>query len=282
VSAKYFLTKDMAVTGAVGRFSQWTHSLNREDIPVRLFDFWLTSDAATPVSTAWHYILGTERWISPTRYVRVEGFYKQYDHLLESNPQADPNERTDAFYPVDGDSYGADLLLRQFESGPFSGWISYTYTVAAREANGVRYFPGHDRRHDLNVVGSWRLKKYLLGVRFGYATGTPYTDIVGELVRRVYDPGLNAYGTRGSGAQVEFVGGMRNGARLPTTQRLDVDVTRSYRVGSTTIAPYLSVVNAYNAKNVFLYIFDYSKSPPTRQAISQFPFLPSAGVTIRF
>jgi len=36
-SAKYFVTPDMAITGAVGRFSQWTHSLAREDIPVRLF-----------------------------------------------------------------------------------------------------------------------------------------------------------------------------------------------------------------------------------------------------
>ena len=146
----------------------------------------------------------------------------------------------------------------------------------------MRYFPGHDRRHDLNVVGTWRLSKYMFGARYGYATGTPYTDIVGQLVRRVYDPGLNAYGTRGGGKQTEFIGGPRNGARLPVTQRLDLDVTRRYRVRGTTIAPYLSVVNAYNEKNVFLYVFDYTKSPPTRQAISQFPFLPSAGVTIQF
>jgi hypothetical protein len=101
-------------------------------------------------------------------------------------------------------------------------------------------------------------------------------------VRRFYDPLLNTYGTRGSGSQLEFVGGTRNGARLPSTQRLDLDVTRSYRVRGMTIAPYLSVVNAYDAKNVFLYVFDYGKNPPTRQAISQFPLLPSAGVTIQF
>ena len=58
--------------------------------------------------------------------------------------------------------------------------------------------------------------------------------------------------------------------------------TRTYSVRGTTIAPFLSVVNSYNAKNVFIYIFDYSKSPPTRQAISQFPLLPSAGVAIHF
>jgi len=90
------------------------------------------------------------------------------------------------------------------------------------------------------------------------------------------------YGTRGGGSQTEFVGGVRNGARLPDTQRLDLDVSRSYLVRGTTVAPYLSIVNAYNAKNVFLYVFDYSTSPPTREAISQFPFLPSVGVSIRF
>jgi hypothetical protein len=31
-----------------------------------------------------------------------------------------------------------------------------------------------------------------------------------------------------------------------------------------------------------LYVFDYGKAPPTRESISQFPILPSAGVTIRF
>ncbi len=282
VSAKYFLTRDWALTGAVGRFSQWTHSLAREDIPVRLFDFWVVSDSVTPVSSAWHYILGTERWLSPTRYVRVEAFYKKYDHLLEANPQDDPGTRGDEFFVVNGDSYGLDVLLRQFERGPFSGWISYTYAVAARTQGTLRYFPGHDRRHDVNFVASWRLKKYMLGLRYGYATGTPYTDIVGEIVRRVYDPGFNSYGTRGGGVQTEFVGGPRNGARLPDTQRLDIDVTRTYSVRGVTVAPYLSVVNAYNAKNVFFYVFDYSTSPPTRQAISQFPLLPSAGVSIRF
>lgn len=280
LSAKYFLTKDFALTGAVGRFTQWTHSLAREDIPVRLFDFWLTSDASLPVSTAWHYIAGTERWFSPTRYARVEAFYKKYDHLLEGNPQEDPNVRGDEFLPADGDSYGFDVLLRQFERGRFSGWISYTYAVAARTSQGLRYFPGHDRRHDFNAVASWHLSKYVLGLRYGFATGTPYTDIVGEIVRRVYDPGFNAWGTRGSGTQTEFIGGTRNGSRLPATQRLDLDVTRRYKVGGVSISPYLSIVNAYNAKNVFLYVFDYTKAPPTRQAISQFPFLPSAGVTI--
>ena len=34
---------------AAGDYAQWLHSLNREDIPVRIFDFWVASDRYTPV-----------------------------------------------------------------------------------------------------------------------------------------------------------------------------------------------------------------------------------------
>ncbi len=260
VSAKYFVTPEFAVTAAVGKFTQGMHSLAREDIPVRLFDFWVASDSVTPVSSAWHYVTGAEKWFGTSRYVRVEGFYKRYSRLLDANPSPDPDDPRTNFFSVGGESYGADVLLRQFERGPFSGWIAYTYAVATRQLDSLHYFPGHDRRHDFNFVANWRAKKYLIGLRFGYATGTPYTDIVGEIVRRIYDPGLNSFGTRGGSPQNEFIGGTRDGARLPATQRLDFSVTRTYSVRGTSISPYLSVVNAYYAKNVFMYVFDYLRA----------------------
>ena len=58
--------------------------------------------------------------------------------------------------------------------------------------------------------------------------------------------------------------------------------TRDFRWRGATIAPYVSFVNSFNAKNVFFYFFNYATRPPTRTAVSQFPFLPSAGVTIAF
>lgn len=49
-----------------------------------------------------------------------------------------------------GTSYGADVLLRQLDGGPVSGWLAYTYTVSTRvSAAGVRFSPGQDRRHNL-------------------------------------------------------------------------------------------------------------------------------------
>ena len=58
-------------------------------------------------------------------------------------------------------------------------------------------------------------------------------------------------------------------------------VTRELQKG-VKFTPFLSVINLYNAKNVFMYSFDYASSPPSRTAYSQIPFLPSVGVTIEW
>ena len=59
-------------------------------------------------------------------------------------------------------------------------------------------------------------------------------------------------------------------------------MSRELRVRGATVAPYLSVANAYNAHNVLVYRYQYSTDTPTRRAISQFPILPSLGVRVDF
>jgi hypothetical protein len=281
LSVKYFLNKDLAVTAAVGEYGQWIRSLAREDIPLRAVDYWIGSDSLTPMSRARHYILGVERWLTPSRSLRVEGFYKRYSQLLEPNPFDDPQRRGDEFLPVKGWSTGGDLMLRQFDSGRFGGWIAYTYTLNSRvDSDGSRFFPSQDRRHDLNLVGSWHLPKYTLAARFNLATGTPFTRIVGQFDRIRYDPLTGNFTTRTDLPELQFLTGPRNGERLPLSQRLDVSVTHDWRPGGLTITPYLSVMNLYNAHNVFGYVFDYSNAPPKRVALPQLPIFPTLGLSV--
>ncbi|MDQ2668074.1 MAG: TonB-dependent receptor [Gemmatimonadota bacterium] len=282
VAVKYFVTPDLALTAAVGQYAQWMHSLNREDIPVRIFDFWISSDPYIPISTARHYILGAEKWLGPLRFARLEAWTKQYEHLLEQNTADDPAVRGDEFLESTGTSYGFDLLLRQLDIGPLGGWLAYTYGVSARARNGVGYWPGHDRRHNLNLVGTWRPgAHYTFSARLGVASGTPFTDIVGQIVRRTYDPRTHSFDDA-SLTEREPLGGARNSSRYPLFQRLDVGVSRAGEWRGMRLTPYLGIVNAYNASNVFIYTFDYTKNPPTRESQSQFPFLPSIGLTVAF
>jgi hypothetical protein len=281
VSLKYFATPSLAITVGAGRVAQWMHSL-AGDGPYRYFDIWIASDEYTPVATAWHWVAGVEKRLGDAGSVRMEGYVKQLDRVLEANWSEDPSLRGDEFFPANGRSYGVDLLARWQPTKGLSGWIAYSYGVSSRWRDGVRWAPGHDRRHDVDVVAMWNLGKYRLGARAGLATGTPYTPIVGEIARRVYDPSRDRWGTGDPPIRIESLGGARHSDRFPATHRLDLDVSRELRFRGATVVPYVSVVNVYNAKNIFVYLYDYSTDRPTRQAISQFPILPSAGVRVVF
>jgi hypothetical protein len=282
-SVKFFATPDVALTAGAGRVTQVLHSM-AGDGPLRYFEIWLASDSFIPVATAWHYVAGVERRMGERRSIRVEAFAKRYDRVLEANASDDPMRRGDEFGTAQGLSYGLDMLARWSPKGETGagGWVAYSYGLSSRTREGERYAPGHDRRHDVDIVGTWRLAKYRLGARFGYATGTPYTPIVGQVARRVYDPSLDSWGTGDPRIFIEPLGGPKNSARFPATHRMDVDVSREFRFRGATIAPYLSVVNAYNAQNVFVYLYNYSTDVPNRRAISQFPVLPSLGVRVDF
>jgi hypothetical protein len=212
--------------------------------------------------------------------VRVEAYHKRYGQLPASNLFNDPAVRGDEFIVTTGSSYGVDVLLRQLEGGPLSGWLAYSYGVSARNGPEGRFAPVQDRRHNLNLVGSWRPGgKWSYGVRLGLGTGTPFTDVEGQLVRRRYDGVTNSFPTDERAVDREPIGGPRNAARYPLFQRLDLSATRT-SAGRRSWAPYVSLINAYNARNVFTYIFDYTDNPPTRTTVSQFPILPTVGVSV--
>lgn len=281
VSAKYFATPALAFTIGAGRVTQWMHSM-AGDGPLRYFEVWLASDSSTPVATAWHWVAGVERRVRDVGSVRLEAFVKRYDRVMEANWSETPQVPGDEFFVAQGESYGADLLARWHPTSGLGGWIAYSYGVSTRSRDGMRWAPGHDRRHDVDVVATWRLTRYRFGARFGFATGTPYTPIVGEIARRVYDPSRDSWGTGNPRLWIEALGGARNASRYPATHRLDLDASREFQIHGAVVSPYLSVVNAYNAQNVFVYLYDYSTDAPTRRAISQFPVLPSVGIRVVF
>jgi hypothetical protein len=281
LSVKYFVTPSFALTAAGGHVTQWLNSF-AGDGPLRYFEIWLASDSFIPTAAAWHGVVGAERRLRDVGSVRVEGYLKRYDRVMEANWSEDPMVRGDEFFAAQGTSYGADLLARWQPTSGISGWVSYSYGVSTRWRDTLRWAPGHDRRHDLNVVATWRLSKYQLGTRFGFATGTPYTPIVGGIARRMYDPSTDRWGTGSPIIYIESLGGGRNTARFPVTHRIDIDVSRDFHVRRALLSTYVSVANAYNARNVFVYLYQYSVDPPTRRAISQFPILPSAGVRLAF
>ena len=279
LSARLALDPSTTLTAAVGRHAQWTHSMLREETPLRVVDFWVASDSAVPPSRAWVYTLGLERRLDALRDLRVELFHKQLSGLVVPDPLGDTLSTGDALGIERGRSSGAEVLLRQAEHNGFAGWLSYSFSLSRRtDANGFSYAPAQDRRHDLNVVGSWRTSGYLFGARFGLSSGTPYTNVEGVFERQRYDPLLDAWSYDEHGAARQYLLGPRNAERYPLAHRLDVSVTRIGHDGSARTTPYLSIANVYGAMNPALYVFNYGRIPPERTGTSNFRFLPTFGI----
>lgn len=295
-SVRWFATPDLAITLAGGQYTQAVHAVRNEDAPVRIFDFWVGSDRWVRPSRATHLVLGAERWTGALAFARVEAWHKGFADVPEPNNGDDPSVRGDEFNRLRGRAYGVDVMLRRLEGSRVAGWVAYGYAVSTREPSGASpgatglsflrtgsFWPAQDRRHTLNVVGTWRAgRAWVTSARFGFGSGTPFTDIEGQLVRRVYDGMRNTWDTGTRTRDPEAVGGPRNGSRYPVFHRLDLGLSRSFQRGATTWTPSLSLVNAYNRQNTFVYTFDYAAQPPTRQAVSQFPLLPSIGLAVEF
>jgi hypothetical protein len=278
LSLKYFLTPDMAFIAATGRYAQWVHSLGREEELVQPCQFWVSSASAPSVSR--DATVGVERWLSPSRVFHVEAFLKRYERLLVPTSGRAFDSPDDELVPENGTSYGADVLLRQLDGGPFSGWLAYTYAVSTRvSAEGVRFFPTQDRRHNLNLVGSWRAGAYAFGAHVHVESGAPYTPVIGALGRLVYDPTTKRWLPDPGRAQ--DIPGDFNSARVPLYDRVDVSVRRNGHVRGASFAPYLSIVNLLNAKNPAGYIYDFT-GQPQRMSFPNLPFAPTFGVSIGY
>jgi hypothetical protein len=113
--------------------------------------------------------------------------------------------------------------------------------------------------------------------RFNFATGTPYTKIIGQFDRRDYDPASRQYR---SNELPQLLTGPRNAERLPFAQRLDLSITRGGDGKGVSYSPFLSVMNVYNAKNYFAYLYDYGSLPPERVRLQQLPVFPTLGLSV--
>jgi hypothetical protein len=280
LSLKYFWHPNIAFSIGGGSYAQWLHSLGHEEAPIEPIQVWVAGDSSLPVSRSRDAVVGVERWVTPSRLLHVAAFYKRYDHLLLPNSASAPDVPGSEFFDSRGTSYGVDVLLRQLDGGPFSGWLAYSYALSSRiDANGVRYAPTQDRRHDLNLVGKWRTDGgWNLGARLNLASGMPYTTELGGYVQERYDPLTQRWGPDNATTQ-QIINGPFNGSRLPWYDRLDVSATYNGQFHGAAVSPYFSVINVFNAKNPAAYLYSFD-GHPDRASFPNLPFAPTFGVTI--
>ena len=279
VSVKGFVDDEFALVASAGRYFQTVHSLVDHEVPVALFDVWIGADQFVPVASSDHLVFGFEKWFGASYSISLEGYRKTFENLVTRNMERDFKLDGDEFLPTDGDAWGADLLVRKYR-GKLRGWLAYSFSKATRLTAGEEFPPAHDRRHTLDIVlqtdgplGS------AMGVRWGFGSPLPYTDFVGEWRHREYNATIHAFEDFD---EEPIAAAQRNRSRYPSYNRLDLSFRWEVKKWGGVLRPYFQVVNAYNRRNVFVYMYDYDDSPATRTGISQLPLLPSFGLEFVF
>lgn len=274
---KWLVEKNTGLNLSVGRFTQPLVTLNSTEEIVSIYDVWVPVGANRKIPTAWHYIIGVEHWFKDGFTAQIEGYYKDYNHLLETR-YGEVFTPPDSLLDACGFSRGFELLVRK-NGGRVNGWLAYSYMWTERTAGGETYHPHYDRRHNINLVLNFPalLLEFDLNLRWTLGTGLPYSGVVGYYRRIVEQPGNKSEEFPG------FVYGDRDAFRYPIYHRLDAGLSRTGRVGKLEVGVFLDVINLYNAKNVLLYYWEMSPDGRLkRHQVTMLPILPTLGVRVRF
>jgi hypothetical protein len=290
--------QDIAVKFALGRYSQFVHSIRDEELPVSN-DTWILANADTPHVLSDQVQFGIETFRDDGWSGSVEAYLRSFDGVIDFNLADDPNDPADDFLRGSGRSYGLDFMVRRSE-GPLTGWVALSLLRARRTfpdpltagwedlPQDATYPPIFDRRANLDLVAQYTTAGGIeLGARWNFGSGLPYTRPIAQHFAWRYNPGWGKsepqdLGQERNGLPVGVVLGPRNAERYPAYHRLDVTVRRSIERRWGNYAPYLQVLNIYNRRNVLFYFYDYDRTPAVRSGYSMFPFLPAIGVEVEF
>ncbi len=259
---KYFLSNVYALKLAVGLYEQYALAVSDPNLQIASFYYWAAPfDRFDPVRNV-HVILGFEG-IPEFGSFEVNVFFKPYMNTVITNLYPDIREaERSIFLNAKAVSYGMDIWYER-------GWleVSYTLTFSYDKAENETYWKRTywDRRHVANIIGKFSILGGEGGVKLTYASGNPYTDIVARYLSGSLSP-------EGGWDFIfwQSVISERNAVVLPDYRRVDIYYERSMFGGRLGVG----ILNVFNFKNLFFYFYDYTKNPPTKVEIYQFPMIP--------
>ncbi len=245
LSATYTINDRLKIKGAWGIYNQFAKQVEREDISNGSRNFWvLANDSYVPVTSSNHIILGASYEINDYLF-DVEGYYKNIQndsrYSLRFVPQIGRGILAqETFFNGTGNVRGIDFLVQK-KFGNYTGWVGYTIAQADKNIvlpSGETTFPSNfDVRHEFKSVNIYKLGRWDLGATWIFATGKPYTSIVGAYTVKLLD-----------GSDRTFTDpSTTNGNRLPDSHRMDVSATYNFGHGSIG----LSIYNLYGQSNVW-------------------------------
>jgi hypothetical protein len=276
LALRYQAQEDIVLKASVGIFHQYLRLASIPDFS--FFDTWLPTDSTVVPSDATHYILGLETEPFDGYDFNVDLYYKTLHNISELNELATrANTVAEIFFSGDGNAYGAELFLQK-KKGDLTGWLGYALGfVNARfdSVNGGREFrPKYDRRHDMKIVGQYRLSdRWEVGASFTFQTGQSYTAATSRFRSRF--PG-ESIGTDLT------VPADRYGLRLPPSHQLNINVNYNTTVFDLPARLLIDIFNVYSRRDIWFRYYDTSGDVTTVTDVKLLPIIPTVSFEMKF
>lgn len=246
------------------------------------------------IQKARHVVAGFEIDIFKNIEIQVEGYQKYFnqmasvnrDKLFDDTPEnADkPDANKKDFIMEQGDVKGLDFTAK-YEKKRFYFWAVYSLTFNKRYTGNTasgdvfEYAPVYDRRHNVNLVGTYTFGKKRnldFSVRWNFGSGFPFTPTQGYYPQVDFNNQFTFDYTTAN-ANLGYVPGEYNSRRLPDYHRLDVSLKWFYNVTEKTkLEVNIGATNAYNRQNIFYY------DRVRNKRVNQLPILPNVNISFKF
>jgi vitamin B12 transporter len=238
VSLAYALDSSTIIKASTGTYHQF---------PYLEYLMEMNSNSKLKPMLAYHYCIGVEKKFKFGLSTNLELYYKKYKNLILKNEKQ--------YYSNQGYGRGKGVeLLIQKTGGDFTGWLSYSYSLSRRkELDFTEVLPAnYDIPHNLTLNCTIKLPWDLeLGTKYRFASGRPYTPVVGA----DYNPEKNVYYPKYGQKQAE---------RYHDYMRLDLRLSKALFYKKLAVFIFFELGNAFNHKNVIKYDYseDYSTKTP--------------------
>jgi hypothetical protein len=299
LGAKYNISNNIRIKAAGGIYAQNMLSTVSDRDVVNLFYGFLSGPENLPstyrgeavdsrLQKATHGLVGIEIDLPWHLSLNVEAYIKEFNQLTNVNRDklfdntaefADEPELLRHDYIVEkGTAEGLDFTLK-FDYKRYYFWAVYSLGYVTRRDEYREYVPHFDRRHTVNLVGSYTFGKNLdwqFDARWNMGSGFPFSQTQGFYEYLDFSNGLGVDPTTDNGS-LGILYGPLNAGRLPYYHRLDISLRKSFVLNNnSTLEITASAINTYNRKNIF-YV-----DRITNERVDQLPFLPAVGATLTF
>ncbi len=310
LQGKVNFTKKIRMKFAGGLYSQSLMSASSDRDVVNLFYGFINGPENLPetykdknnntittngvIQKSRHLVGGFEIDLFKHLEIQIEGYQKYFtqmasvnrDKLFDDIPENSdkPEANKKDFIMEQGDVKGLDFTAK-FEKKRFYFWAVYSltynkrYTGNTTSGNVFEYAPVFDRRHNVNLIGTYTFGKKRnldLSIRWNYGSGFPFTPTQGYYPQVDFNNQFT-FDYVNSNASLGYVPGPYNSRRLPDYHRMDVSLKWLYHINERNLLEAtIGATNVYNRENIFY--FDRVRN----KRVNQLPILPNINISFKF